>query len=106
MTPTEKAEQQLDELRALKQVITSFTNHPGYTLFMDHMKTNIASKEKELIASPTKLVHETARTYVAGEVNALNFVREYIDTLLITVQGQIDAYVAAQKKHESDNDED
>lgn len=106
MTPEEKVEQQLEELRAVKQIMNAFKDHPGYALFMDHLKTNIAGKEKELVASPTDLVHETARTYVAGEVNALTFVKDYADNFLRTVQGQIDVYVTAQKKHEPDNDED
>lgn len=73
----------------------------GYKVFQEILDEARKMKQRELIAPPNEIVHEEARTYVAGEVAAVTYCQSLVDTHLQALDGQIKTLREAVNRYES-----
>ena len=66
-------EQQIDDLRNEMAVLQGLQEHAGYRWLISKVELAMKVKQSELYAPPSASFPEPARTYVAGELRALNF---------------------------------
>ena len=73
-------EQQIDELRGDIDMLRSLQEHAGYRWFMSKVDQVAVTKMTEIAKAPAESFPEQARTYVAGELRALRYCRDAVQS--------------------------
>ena len=93
---TERYSKKLEELNEAVALIASFIKAPGYSFFISYIEESLKAKREELIAPPGAGVSSEVRTYVAGEVRAMEFVRDVMQKQLTVLNSEIEVLQRAE----------
>ena len=83
--------EELSELLITRKILLDLKEGPGYKYMLKALEESKTAKMVEVTSSPRMLLSEQARTYVAGELNALTFVLGFVDVQISALDTQIES---------------